>query len=98
MLAACGSSGTKTTASSSAAPGAPTTTSPPTKVRLGYFPNVTHAPAIVGVEKGLFTSALGQNTLETATFNAGPEAIDALFADSIDATFIGPNPAINAYA
>jgi NitT/TauT family transport system substrate-binding protein len=67
-------------------------------VRLGYFPNITHAPAIVGVEKGLFQTALGPNPLETATFNAGPEAIDALFADSIDATFIGPNPAINAYA
>ena len=98
LLAACGSSGTKTTASSSAAPGAPTTTSPPTKIRLGYFPNITHAPAIVGVDKGLFAAALGQNTLETATFNAGPEAIEALFAESIDATFIGPNPAINAYA
>jgi NitT/TauT family transport system substrate-binding protein len=66
-------------------------------VRLGYFPNITHAPAIVGVEKGFFQQALGSNKLETATFNAGPEAVDALFSDSIDASFIGPNPAINAF-
>jgi NitT/TauT family transport system substrate-binding protein len=69
----------------------------PVTVRLGYFPNITHAPAIVGVEKGFFQQALGQNKLETATFNAGPEAIDALFADSIDAAFVGPNPAVNAF-
>jgi NitT/TauT family transport system substrate-binding protein len=100
VVVACGSDSKKTTASdsASASAGGTTTTSPPTKVRLGYFPNITHAPAIVGVEKGLFQTALGPNPLETATFNAGPEAIDALFADSIDATFIGPNPAINAYA
>ena len=68
-------------------------------LRLGYFPNVTHAPAIVGVDTGVFQEALGDNvTLETATFNAGTEAIEALFAESIDASFIGPNPAINGYA
>jgi NitT/TauT family transport system substrate-binding protein len=68
-------------------------------LRLGYFPNVTHAPAIVGVDSGLFQEALGENvTLETATFNAGTEAIEALFAESIDASFIGPNPAINGFA
>jgi NitT/TauT family transport system substrate-binding protein len=67
-------------------------------VRLGYFPNVTHAPAIVGVEKGLFTKELGKNTLETKTFNAGPEAVEALFGEALDIAYIGPNPAINAYA
>jgi NitT/TauT family transport system substrate-binding protein len=71
--------------------------SAPTTVRLGYFPNITHAPALFGVQKGFFTQELGQNKLETSTFNAGPEAIDALFADSIDAAFVGPNPAINAF-
>ena len=69
----------------------------PTTVRLGYFPNITHAPAIVGVEKGFFHQELGQSHLETSTFNAGPEAVDALFADSIDAAFVGANPAINAF-
>ena len=68
-------------------------------LRLGYFPNVTHAPAIIGLEEGIFADALGDNvTLETATFNAGTEAIEALFSGAIDASFIGPNPAINGFA
>jgi NitT/TauT family transport system substrate-binding protein len=68
-------------------------------LRLGYFPNVTHASALVGVEGGLFEESLGDNvTLETATFNAGPAAVEALFSGAIDATYIGPNPAINAFA
>jgi NitT/TauT family transport system substrate-binding protein len=68
-------------------------------LRLGYFPNVTHATAIVGVESGLFREKLGNNVqLATSTFNAGPAAIEALNSGAIDATYIGPNPAINAYA
>ncbi|MEY2476574.1 MAG: sulfonate transport system substrate-binding protein [Actinomycetota bacterium] len=69
----------------------------PVTVRLGHFPNVTHATAIVGVEKGLFAKALGQDKLEVKTFNAGPEATEALLSEAIDATYIGPNPAINAF-
>src|SRR5882762_5366846 len=65
-------------------------------LRLGYFPNVTHATALVGVEKGIFAAKLGSNvTLQTQTFNAGGKAIEALFADAIDASYVGPNPAIN---
>jgi NitT/TauT family transport system substrate-binding protein len=68
-------------------------------LRLGYFPNVTHAPAIIGVETGLFEEALGPDVeLEVITFNSGTEAVEALFAEAIDATFIGPNPAINGFA
>ena len=68
-------------------------------LRLGYFPNLTHAPALVGVEQGIFEDALdGTAKLETSTFNAGPEAVEALFAEALDASFVGPNPAINAYA
>lgn len=71
----------------------------PVTLRLGYFPNVTHAPAIIGVEDGLFDEALGDSvTLELQTFNAGPAAIEAIFSGGLDATFIGPNPAINAFA
>lgn len=67
-------------------------------LRLGYFPNVTHATAIVGVEEALFEKSLGGNfTLETAPFNSGTEAVEALFSDAIDASFVGPNPAINAW-
>ncbi|MGI8664275.1 MAG: ABC transporter substrate-binding protein [Acidimicrobiales bacterium] len=69
----------------------------PTTVRLGYFPNVTHAPAIVAVEKGFFARSLGANRLDTKAFNAGPEAIEALLSGAIDAAYVGPSPAINAY-
>jgi NitT/TauT family transport system substrate-binding protein len=69
------------------------------ELTLGYFPNVTHAPAIIGVEDGLFEDALGPGVdLNYETFNAGTEAIEALFAGDIDASFIGPNPAINGFA
>jgi NitT/TauT family transport system substrate-binding protein len=65
---------------------------------LGYFPNITHAPALVGVENGAFDEALGEVELATQTFNAGPDAINALFAGEVDATFIGPNPAVNGWS
>jgi sulfonate transport system substrate-binding protein len=68
-------------------------------LRLGYFPNVTHAPAIIGVQEGIFEHALGDGVdLQLQTFNAGGEAIEALIGGSIDATFIGPNPALNGYS
>jgi NitT/TauT family transport system substrate-binding protein len=67
-------------------------------IRLGYFPNITHAPALVGVNKGFFQEALGSTKLDAKTFNAGPAAIEALFSGAIDATYIGPNPAINGWA
>ena len=68
-------------------------------LRLGYFPNIIHAQPIVGLQRGTYAEVLGSDvTLETKTFNAGPEAIEALFAGAIDATYIGPNPAINGYA
>ncbi len=94
--AACGSDDKKDTSQGGSA-----ATKPVEKVdlRLGYFPNVTHAAAVAGVENGTFAEVLGENvTLKPATFNAGPAAVEALFADALDATFIGPNPAINAFA
>jgi NitT/TauT family transport system substrate-binding protein len=50
------------------------------------------------VEKGIFAESLKPTRLETKTFNAGPEAIEAIFAGALDAAYVGPNPAINAYA
>ncbi|POH57311.1 ABC transporter substrate-binding protein [Arthrobacter glacialis] len=66
-------------------------------LKLGYFPNVTHAPAIVGLQEGLFAKSLDGTALTTQVFNAGPAAIEALSAGAIDAAYIGPNPAINSY-
>ena len=68
-------------------------------LRLGYFPNVTHAPAIVGIENGILADALGSGVvLEPHVFNAGPEVVEAIFNGALDASYIGPNPAINAFA
>ena len=68
------------------------------ELRLGYFPNLTHASAIVGVDQGIFARDLGANvSLKTLTFNAGPAAVTALLSGSLDAAYMGPNPAINAY-
>jgi NitT/TauT family transport system substrate-binding protein len=67
-------------------------------LRLGVFPNITHATGLTGIDEGIFERALGDNTLEVSFFNAGPEASEALLSGAVDATYIGPNPAINAFA
>jgi NitT/TauT family transport system substrate-binding protein len=68
-------------------------------LKLGYFDNVTHAPALVGLEGGIFAKKLGKNVdLQTSIFNAGPAAVEALFSGAIDIAYVGPNPAVNAFA
>ena len=64
--------------------------------RLGYFPNVTHAQALVGVDDGTFARAL-PGKLETRMFNAGPAAMEALLAGDLDASYIGPGPVAIAF-
>lgn len=67
-------------------------------LRVGYFPNITHSQALIGIQNGAFQKALGDNVqIDVKIFNAGPSAIEALFAGAIDLTYIGPNPAINGY-
>jgi len=67
-------------------------------LRIGYFPNINHAQAVIGLGKGDFQKALGANVkVETFAFNAGPSAIESLLANRIDVSYIGPNPAINGY-
>lgn len=67
-------------------------------LRIGYFPNINHAQAVIGLGNGDFQEALGSNVqVRTQVFNAGPSAIEALFANQIDAAYIGPNPAINGF-
>ena len=67
-------------------------------LRIGYFPNINHAQAVIGFGSGEFQKALGDNVkVQTTVFNAGPSAIEALLAKRIDATYVGPNPAINGY-
>lgn len=67
-------------------------------LNLGYFPNLTHAVALVGVARGTFQQDLGSSVnLQKKTFNAGPAEIQALLAGSIDIGFVGPSPAISGY-
>jgi NitT/TauT family transport system substrate-binding protein len=95
-LSAC-SRRAETPAAPSAGAGASAGT-PADELRLGYFPNITHAPALIGVANGYFQQELGATKLTTQTFNAGPEEVSALLGGSLDAGFIGSGPAINAFA
>jgi NitT/TauT family transport system substrate-binding protein len=98
LLAACGDD-TPSTSDAASDTTAAASSAEPVTLRLGYFPNLTHAPALIGVQEGFFEDNLDSNvTLETSTFNAGPEAIEAMFSGALDITYIGPNPAINAFA
>jgi len=65
-------------------------------VRLGHFPNITHAQALYARAGGQFERRLGV-PIEWTSFNAGPTAIEAIFANAVDAAFVGPNPAINGF-
>jgi NitT/TauT family transport system substrate-binding protein len=69
-------------------------------IRIGYFANVTHAPALVGKDKLIFEKSLAKvgTKIEWITFNAGPSAIEAFKGGALDVTYIGPNPAISGYA
>jgi NitT/TauT family transport system substrate-binding protein len=81
---------------SSTAPAAAQAT-PPAEVRIGYYPNMTHAPALIGVNKNFFQQQLGTTKLTTQTFNAGPDEVNALLGNSLDVAFIGSGPAINGF-
>jgi len=67
-------------------------------LRLGFLANITHEPALVGLAKGFFTKDLGKNvTLKTSVFSTGTEETTALLAGQLDAAYVGPNPALNAW-
>ena len=67
-------------------------------LRIAYFPNIGHAIPIVGMEKGFFETSVGNATkIETRVFDSGPQAIESLFANSVDLAYVGPGPAINGF-
>src|SRR5437588_1582618 len=74
-----------------------------TKIRVGHFPNITHAQGLIAHAmsrqgKGWFEERLGSDAkIEWFVYNAGPSAMEAIFANSIDLTYVGPGPALNAY-
>ncbi len=69
----------------------------PRGLRLGFFPNVTHAPALLGMASGDFARSLGGVRLTGHAFNAGPEALGALLAGALDLLYVGPVPAVTGY-
>src|SRR3974390_486305 len=70
----------------------------PVVIRVGAFPNITHPQAMVGKANGWFEKAMGPNVkIDWKSFNAGPSAIEALYAGAIDMTYVGPNPTISGY-
>jgi NitT/TauT family transport system substrate-binding protein len=82
------------------APGQPAPSAaspPPQEVRLGYFANVTHAQAVLGVASGDFERAVAPARLTPHIFSAGPALVEALFAGEIDVGYMGPSPALNAH-
>jgi len=96
LVAGCSSGGS----SSSAAAGGTSSAggSAPVTVRLGYLANITHAPALIGVKNGYFAKELGSaGTLKTTVYTSGTQETTAILAGQIDAAYVGPNPAINAF-
>src|SRR6201986_4507921 len=70
----------------------------PVTVRLGYLANITHAPALIAVKNGYFTKELGSaGTVKTSTYTSGTQETTAILAGQLDAAYVGPNPAINAW-
>lgn len=76
----------------------------PVKLRLGHFPNITHVQGLVAHAlsrqgKGWFEERLGSGVeIQWFAYNAGPSAMEAIFANSLDVTYVGPSPALNAFA
>jgi NitT/TauT family transport system substrate-binding protein len=86
------SAGGSSTAASSSAAAAPVT------VRLGYLANITHAPALIALKNGYFTKELGSaGSVKTTVYTSGTQETTAILAGQIDAAYVGPNPAINAW-
>ena len=68
------------------------------KIRVAFFPSISHAAPIVGIENGIFESSIGQEIkIETKLFDSGPQVIESIFANSIDVAYVGPGPVINGF-
>jgi len=97
LLSGCGYGASAETAPAKQTEGASGAKLSADTVKIGYFPNLTHGTALVGLQDGLFQKELGSTRIKSQFFNAGPAEIEALNAGSIDIGWIGPNSAINGY-
>src|ERR1039457_7514410 len=98
LLAGCSSSSSSSASSSSTSSSGGSGGGAPVTVSLGFLTNITHASALVGLKEGFFTKDLGSaGTLKATAFSTGTEETTALLAGQLDAAYVGPNPAINAW-
>jgi len=98
LAAGCSSSSSSSSSSASTTGSTASAAAAPVTVRLGFLTNITHASALVGLKEGFFSSALGSaGTLKATAFSTGTQETVALLAGQLDAAYVGPNPAINAW-
>jgi NitT/TauT family transport system substrate-binding protein len=102
LIVGCSSGGSSSSSSASTSSSASGSTSAaasaPVTVRLGYLANITHAPALIAVKNGYFSKELGSaGTVKTTVFTSGTQETTAILAGQLDAAYVGPNPAINAW-
>src|SRR6516165_10267569 len=96
LLAGCSSSSSSSSSTSTAH--SSTGASAPVTVRLGLLSNITHASALIALKNGYFTQALGSaGTVQATAFSSGTQETTAILAGQLDAAYVGPNPAINAW-
>jgi NitT/TauT family transport system substrate-binding protein len=97
LVAGCSSGGSSSSSSASGGTGSAAAAAPVT-VRLGYLANITHAPALIAVKNGYFTKELGSaGSVKTTVYTSGTQETTAILAGQLDAAYVGPNPAINAW-
>src|SRR6202451_813365 len=101
LAAGCSSSSSSTssgTTNSTGSTASAAAAAAPVTVRLGLLENITHASALVALKEAYFTNALGSaGTVKPTAFSTGTEETTALLAGQLDAAYVGPNPAINAW-
>jgi NitT/TauT family transport system substrate-binding protein len=99
LVAGCSSAGSSSSSSSSGSTSSASAAgSAPVPVRLGYLANITHAPALIAVKNGYFAKELGSaGSVKTTVFSSGTQETTAILSGQIDAAYVGPNPAINAW-
>src|ERR1700744_4536683 len=101
LVAGCSSGGSSSSASSPASAaggGSGSSAAAPVTVRLGYLANITHAPALIAVKNGYFSKELGgAGSVKTTVYTSGTQETTAILAGQLDAAYVGPNPAINAW-
>ncbi len=99
LVAGCSSAGSSSSSSSSGSTSSASAAgSAPVTVRLGYLANITHAPALIAVKNGYFSKELGSaGSVKTTVFSSGTQETTAILSGQIDAAYVGPNPAINAW-